>query len=84
MIRSMKANLTGLRLLPETSHTWAYGDPAHSVGIYAAAGTPMADILATAAQCDHRDGHFAAHGMIGTVLIALAGEPLTILELTAR
>jgi hypothetical protein len=24
------------------------------------------------------------HGMIGTVLIALAGEPLTIFELTAR
>jgi hypothetical protein len=29
-------------------------------------------------------GHDLPHGMTGTVLIALAGEPLTIFELTAR
>jgi hypothetical protein len=29
-------------------------------------------------------GYDLPHGMIGTVLIALAGEPLTIFELTAR
>jgi cyclohexyl-isocyanide hydratase len=28
--------------------------------------------------------HCPAHGMIGTVLMAFAGEPLTIFELTAR
>jgi hypothetical protein len=29
-------------------------------------------------------GHSDPHGMIGTELMELAGEPLTILELTAR
>jgi hypothetical protein len=35
-------------------------------------------------RADERAPHCAPHGMIGTVLIALAGEPLTIFELTAR
>ena len=30
------------------------------------------------------DGHLGVHGMIGTILIALAGDPFTTLELIAR
>jgi hypothetical protein len=36
-------------------------------------------------SCGHPGAcHLGAHGMIGTVLIALAGDPFTILELIAR